>query len=357
VRRFARPSLAALPLLFSGALLLGAPERGERLVFEPGRTYTRWFYEGRTDLLWPRFSAAARAELGSEAGLAALLSQILAFTGTETGVTFEREFDLAPLLLYVRTASFATGAYHVTWVLEREEIVGFSLSTIQLAAETRFSDYTTRTPLRLPFDGSWRITGGGRTVLENHHAVTLDQRFAYDIVGADEEGNFYTGDGTANTDYPGFGRPVLAPADGTVREAVDGIPDNTPPQTGPGHLAGNRVVIDHGNGEYSMLAHFRQGSVRVRSGDIVRAGDILGECGNSGNSTGPHIHYHLQNTPSWFASEGLPAQFRAYVGDGRFVAIGEPFRGQLVSMPLPPGADPARQDPEPTARARPQPQP
>jgi murein DD-endopeptidase MepM/ murein hydrolase activator NlpD len=357
VRRFARLSLAALPVLLSGALLLGAPERGERLVFEPGRTYTAWFYDGRTDLVWARLSAAARAELGTESSLADLRLQLFALTGFETGVQSEHEFDLAPDFLYVRTASFEAGDYHVTWVLQGEEIVGFSLSTIQLAAETRFSDYVTRTPLRLPFDGNWRVYQGGHTVLENYHAVAVDQRFAYDIVGTDDQGRVYTGAGTSNQDFPGFGRPVLAPADGTVREAVDGIPDNTPRQTGPGHAAGNRVVIDHGNGEYSMLAHFRQGSVRVRPGDLVRAGDVLGECGNSGNSTAPHIHYHLQNTATWFASDGLPAQFRGYVADGRFVPVGEPFRGQLVSMPLPPGLDPAREDPEPAARTRPQPPP
>jgi murein DD-endopeptidase MepM/ murein hydrolase activator NlpD len=357
MRRSARLTLAALPVLLSGALLLGAPERGERVLFEPGRTYTLWFYEEQFDLLWPRFSAEAREILGSESGLSALWTLLFEITGPEIDVIAEREFDLAPVFLYVRTANFSTGAYHVTWALREGEIVGLSLSTIQLAAETRFSDYTTRTPLRLPFDGPWRVFHGGRTVLENYHAVASDQRFAYDILGADDQGRAYTGDGTANTDYPGFGRPVLAPADGTVLEAVDGVLDNVPSTPGTGHAAGNRVVIDHGNGEFSMLAHFRQGSIRVQAGATVHAGDVLGECGNSGNSTSPHVHYHLQNSPTWFAGEGLPAQFRGYVADGRFVALGEPVKGELVAMPLPPGETPARGGPLSVPRPRPAPPP
>jgi murein DD-endopeptidase MepM/ murein hydrolase activator NlpD len=90
------------------------------------------------------------------------------------------------------------------------------------------------------------------------------------------------------------------------------------------------VILDHGNGEYSLLAHLRHGSVAVAAGARISAGDKVGECGNSGNTTEPHLHYHLQDTPVFGRAEGLPAQFTGYVADGRPVARGEPVRGQTI---------------------------
>ena len=97
---------------------------------------------------------------------------------------------------------------------------------------------------------------------------------------------------------------------------------------------GNHVIIDHQNGEYSFLAHFKQGSIAVEMGDVVKTGHLLGLCGNSGNSTEPHLHYHLQTAPTYHEGAGLPAQFRDYVADGKSVARGEPVKGQRV-MPEP----------------------
>jgi murein DD-endopeptidase MepM/ murein hydrolase activator NlpD len=90
------------------------------------------------------------------------------------------------------------------------------------------------------------------------------------------------------------------------------------------------VILDHGNGEFSLLAHLRRGSVAVRPGATVAAGQKLGECGNSGNTSEPHLHYHLQNTAVFGRAEGLPAQFMVYTADGRPVTRGEPVRGQTI---------------------------
>ena len=112
-----------------------------------------------------------------------------------------------------------------------------------------------------------------------------------------------------------------------VAESVD---DNVPGSMNPAVPAGNHLVIDHGNGEYSLLAHFRKGTVAVKTGDKVEPGQLVGRCGNSGNSSEPHLHYHLQNAPRFGKGEGLPAQFRDYCEDGRAVAVGEPRRAQRV---------------------------
>jgi murein DD-endopeptidase MepM/ murein hydrolase activator NlpD len=99
----------------------------------------------------------------------------------------------------------------------------------------------------------------------------------------------------------------------------------------PDQPLGNYVVIDHQNGEYSFLAHLKQGSVAVQVGVRVEPGDLLGLCGNSGNSSEPHLHYHLQNAPGFPGGQGLPAQFQSYTADGVMVERGEPVRGQVVA--------------------------
>jgi Peptidase family M23 len=193
----------------------------------------------------------------------------------------------------------------------RNTIVGllFEPSTTR-AAPTRFAGYVTKTPLHLPFDGEWVVFWGGRTIEENHHASTADQRFAYDFLR----------DGC-------WDAPIYAPAAGRVTETVDGIDDAGTNLESP---AGNHVVIDHENGEYSVLAHLRRGSVAVRAGDRVESGTLIGRCGNSGHSSEPHLHYHLQNAPAFGRGDGLPAQFRDYLADGVRVEVGEPRQGQRL---------------------------
>jgi hypothetical protein len=197
------------------------------------------------------------------------------------------------------------------------------------AAATRFADYVTKTALHLPFDGEWFVFWGGRTIEENYHAFTVDQRFAYDLLIM-RDGKSHPSDAKGNAGYYCWDAPIHAPAAGVVTESVDGIEDNVPGVMNASAPAGNHVVIDHGNGEYSLLAHFRRGTVAVHVGDHVKAGDILGHCGNSGNSSEPHLHYHLQNGPKFGGGEGLPPQFRDYCADGKPVSVGEPHKGQQI---------------------------
>lgn len=197
-------------------------------------------------------------------------------------------------------------------------------------APSRHLDYQTKTPLRLPFQGDWFVFWGGRTEAENRHVFSVHQRFASDLLIL-RNGRSHTGDGTANEQYHCFGRPILAPGAGKVAVAVDGLPDNKPGERDRARPPGNYVVIDHGNGEFSFLAHLKRGSVAVESGSAVRAGDRIGLCGNSGNSSEPHLHYHLQTTAVFGHGEGLPVQFLGYRADGKRVERGELRRGQTVN--------------------------
>jgi hypothetical protein len=203
-------------------------------------------------------------------------------------------------------------------------------------APSEFIGYQTQTGLHLPFAGEWYVYWGGRSLVQNRHAVARDQRFAYDllILARRCRGQSYRGTGGSNTDYYCFGQPIYAPADGLVVKTENELPDNTPGEMNPKAVLGNYVILDHGSGEFSFFAHFRRDTVAVRSGDRVRSGQLLAQCGNSGNSSEPHLHYHLQNTPVPFQGDGLPAFFVEYVADGSPIARGEPAARQTVRSQL-----------------------
>jgi murein DD-endopeptidase MepM/ murein hydrolase activator NlpD len=116
---------------------------------------------------------------------------------------------------------------------------------------------------------------------------------------------------------------------------VNDLPDNTPGvTTGVRNAAGNHVVLDLGGREYALLAHLQKGSVPVRVGDTVKRGDTLGLCGNSGNSTEPHLHFHLQDRPKLFGDAiGLPVTFFDYIASGKKVMKGSPVQGQSLKLP------------------------
>src|SRR6185436_7991117 len=118
-------------------------------------------------------------------------------------------------------------------------------------------------------------------------------------------------------DYFCFGREICAPADGVVVEAIDGVRDNTPGSMNPYCLVGNCVVIQHRTNEFSVLAHFQRGTVTVKAGEQVKRGQLLGKCGNSGNSSEPHLHYHLQHSAIFQEALGIKCVFdKVVLGDG-----------------------------------------
>ncbi|UTW67078.1 M23 family metallopeptidase [bacterium SCSIO 12643] len=200
--------------------------------------------------------------------------------------------------------------------------------------EDIYLNYQTKTDLKLPFQDQWYIFHGGKTHHEGgHHFITwgLGQRYAIDIV-IKVNGKSYIGNGNKNEDYHCFGKPLYAPGTGKIIEVENNIDDNIPGEVNENEKlsSGNYVMIDHFNGEYSILAHIKKGTVIVSEGDTVVQGQKLGETGNSGNSTEAHLHYQLQNSSNSTYSTGLPAQFRDYYADGKFIRKGELIKGQIV---------------------------
>jgi hypothetical protein len=146
-------------------------------------------------------------------------------------------------------------------------------------------------------------------------------RYANDFCNSDEQGRLYRGEGETNELWFGFGAPVRAPAGGKLVCIVRDMEDNTRQRPfshdpsflirNPSSFSGNHVMIDHGNGEFSLLAHLRKGSVRGTIGDVVKQGQIIGEMGCSGDTAFPHLHHNLQSGPEVGAA-GLPAYFRDF---------------------------------------------
>lgn len=162
----------------------------------------------------------------------------------------------------------------------------------------------TKTEFQFPIKGEWFVFWGGNDVLANYHYAHETQRYALDIIRT-QDASSYQGEGTDNEDYYAFGEPLYAAADGKVVEVKNDIPDNTPGVMNAEAPEGNVVVIDHGNGEHSITAHIKKGSVAVKKGDNVTQGDLIGHLGNSGNSSEAHLHFQVSDGPDIFTSRSL----------------------------------------------------
>ena len=192
-----------------------------------------------------------------------------------------------------------------------------------------------QTKLALPFNGEWFVFWGGDTALQNYHQDVPNQRFAFDILKIGADGKSHKNDGKKNEDYYAFGQEIIAPGNGIVTYVVDGVHDNIPGEMNRIFVPGNLVVIKHAEGEYSLFAHFKQNSIRVKVGDKVTKGQIIGLCGNSGNSSEAHLHYQFQNAP-FFADEASMKVFfekLAVKRDGKteLKADYSPSKGDVIS--------------------------
>lgn len=200
----------------------------------------------------------------------------------------------------------------------------------------RLADTRPSATVRLPTNAPMRVLWGGDDVEHNRHAAFPDQRWAYDLLVEP-----MLVDSSRLEDYGCWGIPVVAPITGTVRVAHDGEPDHVPGKVSNDLKAplGNHVAIAlaGASGEvegYLVIAHLKKGTVAVREGETVTEGTTIGACGNSGNTSEPHVHIHAQRQdprgrPVNF-SEGLPLFFRDHDGapmpvGGVDVAGGKPI--------------------------------
>lgn len=177
-------------------------------------------------------------------------------------------------------------------------------------------------PLRggpwLAANGPSNSSGHRRAIIAIGGTLDISQRFAIDYVKLGEGNRTFTGDSLDNASYHAEGNDALAVANGTVVAVKDGIPENVPGITSRAvpitleTVGGNHVIIDIGGGRYAFYAHLQPGSIRVHEGERVERGQVIGLVGNTGNSTEPHLHFHVSDGNSPLGSEGLPYTYDAF---------------------------------------------
>lgn len=252
----------------------------------------------------------------SAANLARLVRKDLTITaGTqpnESVIRFGRE-EVCDLEVYF-------DAVPIAWDIDRLEVEltceDASSAGIILTRSVPVSRYTQRTELIFPFRGPGIISQGA--INNGGHSGWTNQ-YAVDAMALNNTYGPMATDGDSLGSFAGWGKDLIAPAAGVVIYARNDVPD-TPPDKEPSEIhsalhdpldarAGNCVIIDHGNGEWSVIMHMRMGSVVVTEGQRVEQGQAIGRVGNSGDSQQPHLHYQLQTGPILFRDPSVPVTF------------------------------------------------
>jgi murein DD-endopeptidase len=197
-------------------------------------------------------------------------------------------------------------------------------------------------------NGPANATGHRRAIIPIAGGAHISQRFAIDLVQLREDGRTFTGDSLDNKNYRAYGNEALAVADGTVVAFKDGIPENVPPSRAVPitleTVGGNHVILDIGGGHFAFYAHLQPAKIRVKMGDHVKRGQVVGLVGNSGNSTEPHLHFHICDGNSPLGSEGLPYALTSFEMQGKGemqtsgsalkISISGASSRRLLEMPL-----------------------
>ncbi len=162
--------------------------------------------------------------------------------------------------------------------------------------------------LALPFLGEWTVSQGYNGGLTHKGEWSK----ALDFVITDKDRKTFYGNGSEPVQFYCYNKPVLSPADGIVEEVIDYVDDNPIGKNNLHHNWGNTIVIKHAEGLYTKLSHLKKGSFKVSKGTYVRKGDIVANCGSSGRSPEPHLHFQVQATP-YFDSRTLAYPFAYYI--------------------------------------------
>jgi len=218
--------------------------------------------------------------------------------------------------------------------------------TAQASAVDRGPPIAIDSPLRGDrwgaFNGPSNTSNHRRSFIMVDGREVIAQRFATDWGKIGPNGDMSQGDEHVNANYPGYGQPIYAVADGIVTTVRSDLPENTPPE-GPksfktaNDFAGNLIVERIGPRRFALYAHMQGASIHLKPGDKVRRGQVIGRLGNSGNSDAPHLHFHICDSNSALGCEGLPFVFRSYSVDGHARDSGvttEPAVAHRMETPL-----------------------
>jgi murein DD-endopeptidase MepM/ murein hydrolase activator NlpD len=289
--------------------------------------FKKHYNNSQFDSIFSIFSASTKTNLPLDKTMS-FLSQLKSKYGNITELRFQEYKDG----FSVYKSAFQKGLLILSIAVNQDrEITGVYAKPY----EERIQPASKRniTAMSLPFKGEWTIFWGGDTKELNYHVVAKFQKNAFDIVINNPEGKSFKTTGKTNEDYYAFGQPLLAPCDAEVVLAVDGVNDNVPGVVNPMYVLGNSVLLKTKNKEYILFAHFKQNSLKVKKGDLIKRGQLLGLCGNSGNSSEPHLHFHLQDTEEFTGATGIKCYFDKLRINGMLKTDYAPVKGDKVSDP------------------------
>lgn len=259
-----------------------------------------------------------------------LLTPIISFVITSTTVFFNllnlSIYSLAfniVVVMFLYILKFRDRNYYNPELVSVQRFSPEANLYFQKNYQLRF-DLSTLTQMTLPVISDWTVTQAH----DGEHTHREDWRHAWDFTVLDEEGGNFDNEGLEPKDYYCFGKPVLAPADGVVQEIQDGIPDNPIGEMNLGNNWGNTIVIKHGDKLYTKLSHLKIGSIKTYKGAYVNRGEIIAQCGNSGRSVIPHLHFQVQEDP-FIGSKTLDYPFANYL-----VKTGSVYELKTYERPL-----------------------
>ncbi|MCI3931643.1 M23 family metallopeptidase [Streptomyces sp. AN091965] len=259
------------------------------------------------------------------------------------------------------TAGFFVDLPYTYWVgwLPAVAAIGLGLLPGQKARQQIASDPPAPVEVAAPVTGRWSALNSPADKVPSHGTHALAQTYAIDITAEGDPSGKQARPGFAwlwpvarrGSAFPAFGAPLLAVADATVVHAEDGQRDHLSRNSllgllyfffvegtvrgaaPPRRVIGNHVVLDLGDGVHAAYAHVRRGSLAVRPGDRVRTGQVIGRCGNSGNSTEPHVHFQLMDGPDIETARGVPFRWRG---------IGVPANREVFTAEAPAAGEPLK---------------
>lgn len=178
----------------------------------------------------------------------------------------------------------------------------------------------TKNKYSLPFLGKWCAINGGTSKENSHSWDILTQRFAYDFVIVNNIKESFNKNPNIIENYYCYNQPLLAVQDGVVVDVRNNVKDyqtvgNYSVDWKTRHIAGNYITIEHDNGEFSFYAHLKRNSMKVKKGDVVKKGQHIANCGNSGNSTEPHLHFQIMNHKDFFFGKSLIIKFENVINE------------------------------------------
>ena len=315
-------------ILFMMALSLIAHNlwgQEEKTTYKTVSNQFETFYnQGKYDSLFVMFSPEMQVALPLD-------KAVEFFTGlkNQAGQITSRQFIKYESTYAVYKTHFERGLYGVNISIENHSKIN-GLFFKPYTDEVLPMIERNRSTMILPFKEEWHVVWGGDTKALNYHIDNKAQKNAFDFIILDENGKSFRTDGQKNEDYYAFGKEIIAPCDGEIVLMVDGIKENKPGEFNAIYIPGNSIILKTEQNEFLFFAHFKQHSIKVKQGDKVIRGQVLGLCGNTGNSSEPHLHFHIQNVENMNVATGAKCYFEKIIANGEIKTDYSPVKNDKI---------------------------